>query len=117
MKVYSLKNCDTCKKALKWLGEHAVDVSVHDVRADGLTDGDLSFIVKGLGWERALNRRSTTWRGLDEDQKTDIDDAKAVALILEHPTLMKRPVFVSGDELLVGFDAKTQAELAARIGA
>ena len=114
MKVFSLKSCDTCKKALKWLNEKGITSSVHDVRADGLSREDATSIVNGLGWESALNRRSTTWRGLSDDEKSDLDDAKAISLIVEHPTLMKRPVFVSGDDYLVGFDSKTQSELETR---
>lgn len=111
MKVYSLKNCDTCKKALKWLESEGISHDVHDVRADGVDAASLTPIVDALGWETAVNRRSTTWRGLSDAEKDGIDNAKAVALILKNPTLMKRPVFVSGKAVLCGFDAKTQAAL------
>lgn len=113
MKVYSLKNCDTCKKAIKWLDAKGVDYQNHDVRADGLEQGAVESIVEALGWETAINRRSTTWRGLDDAEKEGLDNAKAVALILENPTLMKRPVFVSGDSVIAGFDAKAQAAVEA----
>ncbi len=113
MKVYSLKNCDTCKKALKWLTDAEISFENHDVRADGVDASWVGSVVDALGWEVALNRRSTTWRGLSDADKQGIDNAKAVALILEHPTLMKRPVFVSGDTVICGFDAKAQAALTA----
>lgn len=108
MKVYTLKNCDTCKKALKWLEAEGIAFENHDVRADGVDAAWVTPVVEALGWETALNRRSTTWRGLSDAEKDGIDTAKAVALILDHPTLMKRPVFVNGDAVVCGFDAKAQ---------
>ena len=116
MKIYVLKNCDTCKKALKWLDGESIAYQNHDVRADGLSRETIANIVTSAGWEAALNRRSTTWRELDEDQKTDVDAAKAVDLIEANPTLLKRPVFVIGGNMIVGFDAKAQEKLAGLIG-
>lgn len=112
MKVYTLKSCDTCKKALKWLNEQAIDYDNHDIRADGLERAVVQSIVASLGWETALNRRSTTWRSLSEAQKADIDDAKAVDLIHQNSTLMKRPVIVTKDSTLCGFDPKVQSQFA-----
>ncbi len=111
MKVYTLKNCDTCKKALKWLDTQGISFENHDVRADGVDPAWLGPVVEALGWEVAVNRRSTTWRGLPDADKQDLDTAKATALLVVNPTLLKRPVFVSGDTVLCGFDAKTQAAL------
>ncbi len=107
--IYTLKSCDTCKKALKWLDAESIAYTNHDVRADGLDRSTIASIVENAGWETALNRRSTTWRGLGDADKEAIDNAKAIALIAEHPTLMKRPVFVAGNNVVVGFDAKAQA--------
>lgn len=112
--IYTLKNCDTCKKALKWLDENNVAHRNHDIRADGLPLETIKDIVSSLGWETAVNRRSTTWRGLSESEKADIDDAKAIALIEANPTLMKRPVFDTGDSMFAGFDAKSQKVLATK---
>lgn len=109
LKVYTLKNCDTCKKALKWLEAEGVAFNNHDVRADGLTKDIITQIVETLGWEKALNRRSTTWRNLDEGQKVDVDDAKAIELIVEYETLLKRPVFVGEDEVVAGFGDDARA--------
>lgn len=111
LKVFSLKNCDTCKKALAWLSGKNADFDVHDVRADGLTEDDVRPIVEALGWEAAVNRRSTTWRNLEDSDKTSLSNAKAVDLIVKNPTLMKRPVYVSGDTTLVGFNASVQDQL------
>ncbi len=101
--LYTLKNCDTCKKALQWLDAEGIAFTNHDVRADGLTKETISKIVETLGWEKALNRRSTTWRNLDEGEKADVGNAKAISLIGKYETLLKRPVFVRGDEMVVGF--------------
>jgi len=111
MRVYTLKNCDTCKKALKWLAAEGIVFENHDIRADGTEASWVTPIVEALGWEVALNRRSTTWRNLDDGQKADITNEKAVPLIVEHPTLMKRPVFVQGSNVICGFDAKSQARV------
>ena len=107
--VYTLKNCDTCKKATKWLEAEGIAFKNHDVRADGLSKETISKIVETLGGEKALNRRSTTWRNLDEVQKSDVDDAKAIALIGEHETLLKRPVFVAGKDMVAGFGDDARA--------
>lgn len=113
MKIYTLKNCDTCRKAIKWLDGQGIVYENHDVRADGLTAADVGPLMEAVGWEVLLNRRSTTWRGLSDSQKSDIDDAKAEALIVENPTLMKRPVFVRAESVSVGFTADIQKELSA----
>lgn len=101
--VYGLKNCDTCRKAVKWLKEEGVEVALHDVRKDGLKAGQVAFWAQAVGWELLLNRRGTTWRGLDEADKADLTEAKVVALMEASPALMKRPIFVSGDAVHVGF--------------
>jgi arsenate reductase len=115
LRVYSLKNCDTCKKAIAWLTAQKAVFCVRDVRADGMTGDEVTAIVNTLGWEAAVNRRSTTWRQLDDAQKDGLDNAKAIELITANPTLMKRPVFVSGDTMLAGFSPKLQSELEALI--
>lgn len=113
MKIFTLKNCDTCKKALKWLDGQAFSYENHDVRTDGLTADIIAPLMQSVGWEVLINRRSTTWRGLDETRKADLNDNKAIALILENPTLMKRPVFVRSNTVLVGFNAEIQKQLSA----
>jgi len=113
LKIFSLKNCDTCKKAIKWLDGQAIAYENHDVRADGLTVDIIAPLMQAVGWEILINRRSTTWRGLDETQKTELNDNKAITLIVENPTLMKRPVFVRSDRVLVGFTADIQKQLLA----
>ena len=86
MKIFTLKNCDTCKKAIKWLEANNIAFDNHDVRSGGLDKATVAPVVEALGWEKALNRRSTTWRGLSDADKNDIDNAKAVSLIVDSPT-------------------------------
>ncbi|MEM1039721.1 MAG: Spx/MgsR family RNA polymerase-binding regulatory protein [Pseudomonadota bacterium] len=107
--VYSLKTCDTCKKAIKWLDAQGIDHTVHDVRADGLTSDMVSMLVDAVGVDKAVNKRSTTWKGLDEAAKPNLDADSAVALITANPTLMKRPAIVAGGKAVVGFDAAAQS--------
>ncbi|MEM9732520.1 MAG: Spx/MgsR family RNA polymerase-binding regulatory protein [Pseudomonadota bacterium] len=114
MIVYTLKSCDTCRKALKWLADEGIAHSNHDVRADGMDEATVRSIVIALGAEKAVNKRSTTWRGLSDEQKQGLTEDSAVALIVENPTLMKRPVFKRGGEYLAGFDARLQQTLKTR---
>ncbi|MFD0915952.1 Spx/MgsR family RNA polymerase-binding regulatory protein [Pseudahrensia aquimaris] len=104
MIVYTLKSCDTCKKALKWLDAEGIAYENRDVRADGISPDTIRTIVSSLGWEKALNRRSTTWRNLPQSQKDALDAEKAIALIEDNATIMKRPVFVTEHEIMGGFD-------------
>jgi Spx/MgsR family transcriptional regulator len=101
--VYGLKTCDTCRKALGWLTVEKLAHRFFDLRADGVTKADVKRFAKAVGWEKLLNKASTTWRGLDEVAKGDLDETKAIALMVEHPTLIKRPVFETETQILSGF--------------
>ncbi|WP_425403738.1 ArsC family reductase [Hwanghaeella sp.] len=101
--IHGLKNCDTCKKARKWAEQEGLEHRFHDVRADGLTGGQLDAWLKQVSWEVLLNRRGTTWRGLDDAVKNSVDEAAARNLMLEHPALIKRPVFDRDGTISVGF--------------
>ena len=109
--VYGLKNCDTCRKARKWLDENSIDHRFHDVRADGLEPADLAAWAAALGWEKLLNRRGTTWRALPETEKEGLDDRSSQALMVTHPALIKRPVFHIAGNYAIGFDEQTKAML------
>ncbi len=112
MRIYVLKNCDTCRKALQWLDSQKLDYERQDVRDDGLSREDVAMFVSSAGRDAVLNKRSTTWRDLPDDERAKADDDDgAVALLVEHPTLMKRPVFVSGLQVYVGFDDGTKLVL------
>lgn len=101
--VYGLATCDTTKAGRKWLEARGIEAGFHDVRADGLTKAMVERWVKALGWEKVLNKASTTWRELPEAAKAGVDQKRAVELMLEHPTLVKRPVVETGAEVSVGF--------------
>ena len=106
MDLYGLKTCDTCRKALKDLQNAGKDVRFVDVRQDGLPRGQLERFHAAFG-DALVNRRSTTWRNLDEDARA----GDPVALLLEHPTLVKRPVIDDGATLHLGWSATTKAAL------
>lgn len=106
--VYHLKTCDTCRKAIKALTAAGQDLTLVDVRADGVPRETLADIEAKLGWKTLLNTRSTTWRSLPEADKVDMDAAKALDLMAKHPTLIKRPVIVRGDAVTVGWTKSQQ---------
>jgi arsenate reductase len=110
--VYGLKNCDTCRAALKWLDSQSIAHRFHDIRADGLTAHTINAWVATLGWEVVLNRRSTTWRELADKDRDNINEKRAVALMAAHPTLVKRPVIEAGKALSVGFTDAIKKALA-----
>jgi len=101
--VYGLKTCDTCRKATKWLTGEGIDHTFVDVRKDGVDAGLVSGWAQAVGWEKLLNRQSTTWRGLADTDKEGITEARAVSLMVEHPSLIKRPVFDQDGSISVGF--------------
>jgi len=101
--MYGLKNCDTCRKALKWLDAEGIAHTFIDVRKDGITEADIQGWADAVGIDSLLNRRGTTWRGLSDADKAKGEGAGAVALMAAHPALIKRPVFVSGTKVQVGF--------------
>tara|TARA_Y100000588_G_scaffold336950_1_gene378121 strand:- start:165 stop:515 length:351 start_codon:yes stop_codon:yes gene_type:complete len=107
--MYGIKNCDTCRKALKWLQAEGIEHRFHDFRADGLEADDVARWVAAVGWEVLLNRRGTTWRKLPDTDKDGVDEMKASVLMQANPTLIKRPVFDIDDTVVVGFkDAEQQ---------
>lgn len=108
--VYGIKQCDTCRKALKWLKEQGIDHRFHDIRSDGLTLEMLQAWWSSPFAEKLTNRRSTTWRQLTDVQRQSEGEALK-ALLLQHPTLIKRPVFVSDTIVAVGFDPQELAGL------
>lgn len=109
--LYGIKNCDTVKKARKWLDKNGIDYHFHDYREDGLTTELLKNFLARSDWQTLLNQHSTSWRQLDAARKSDLDEDKALKLMLETPTLIKRPVFDTEDKLIVGFKAEQyQAE-------
>lgn len=105
MRFFGLKSCDTCRKALKALQEAGHQPQVIDVRADGVSEADRAAILQAFG-DAVLNRASTTWRGLSDDEKA----ADPAALLAAHPTLMKRPVIEKDGQWTIGWKADVQAQ-------
>ncbi|MBB3060223.1 ArsC family reductase [Microbulbifer rhizosphaerae] len=115
--LYGIKNCDTVKKARKWLEKNDVEYRFHDFREDGMQSVPLREWLKEFGWQEVLNRRSTSWRALGEEQKSAMDNDSALAITLEIPTLIKRPVTVAGSEILFGFKEETLAAMIEKVTA
>ena len=101
--IYGIRNCDTMKKARAWLEAHGLDHDFHDYKTEGIDRAKLEAWAKAVGWEVLLNRAGTTFRKLRVDAKENIDERKAIKLMLEQPSMIKRPVLERGRTLLVGF--------------
>ena|SRR6187399_2442168 len=104
--IYGIRNCDTMKKARAWLEAHGIDHDFHDYKVAGVERSKLEAWAKIVGWEVLLNRAGTTFRKLPDDQKQNLDERKALALMLAQPSMIKRPVLERGKTLLVGFSAE-----------
>lgn len=103
MKIHGIKSCDTCRKARTWLDEQGIAAVWVDLREDGIAPGDLERWLAAVGPEALVNRRSTTWRQLAEDQRPALESEAVLPVLEAHPTLIRRPVFERGGEVRVGF--------------
>ncbi|PHS68564.1 MAG: ArsC family reductase [Methylophaga sp.] len=103
MILYGIKNCDTVKKARRWCDANGVDFQFHDFRVDGLDETTILGWLTSVSWEVLLNKRSTSWKQLDDPRKEQLDQNIAVELMLANPTLIKRPVLSDGKSCMVGF--------------
>lgn len=101
--LYGIANCDTIKKARKWLEGQAIDYRFHDYRKDGLERRWLESWCDELGWEALLNKRGTTWRQLPDDTKASVDRSQAIELMLAQPAMIKRPLLDQGAHRKLGF--------------
>ncbi|MGA8899786.1 ArsC family reductase [Bradyrhizobium sp.] len=108
--IYGIKNCDTMKKARAWLDSHGVAYEFHDYKAAGAPKEKLKAWAGGVGWETLLNRAGTTFRKLPDAEKEGLNERKALALMLEQPSMIKRPVLDVGGKLLVGFKPEVYAK-------
>ncbi len=111
VKLYGIPNCDTMKKARKWLGEQGVEYQFHDFKKPGLNEALLRQWIEAVGWETLLNRRGMMWRKLDPAIKEGIDEASAIAVMLETPSIIKRPVLDTEKEISVGFSEEKYLKL------
>ena len=112
--VYGISNCDTVKKAKRWLEQQAIEYQFHDFRKQGLDAATLEKWAKLQGWESLLNKRSTSWKQLDPSSKETLNESTALELMLQNPTLIKRPVLDLGKEVHNGFNDTQYSEIFAR---
>ena len=108
--IYGIKNCDTMKKARTWLDKKGVAYRFHDYKAAGIDLGRLESWAAKVGWEPLLNRAGTTFRKLQDQEKVDLTEEKALALMVAQPSMIKRPVLEIGSKLLVGFKPQDYQE-------
>ena len=101
--LYGIRNCDTMKKAWTWLDQRGVAYAFHDYKKQGIDRGRLDAWAGQVGWEVLLNRAGTTFRKLPDAERSGLDEAKAIGLMLAQPSMIKRPVLEAGGRLLVGF--------------
>ncbi|RJT14371.1 ArsC family reductase [Rahnella inusitata] len=115
--LYGIKNCDTVKKARRWLEENAVSYQFHDYRVEGLDDALLQNLIDKQGWEAMLNTRGTTWRKLDDATRNACDnETNAKAVMLEHAAIIKRPFLLAPDgQSLLGFKPETYQQFLAEV--
>jgi arsenate reductase len=110
IRMYGIPNCDTVKKARAWLDARGIAYDFHDYKKAGIDEVRLRAWAAELGWERLLNRAGTTFRKLPDTAKADLDEDKAIALMLAQPSMIRRPVLDFGERRLAGFDAAAWAE-------
>ncbi|HBE93670.1 MAG TPA: arsenate reductase [Gammaproteobacteria bacterium] len=106
-----ITTCDTVRKAQRWLEQHGVVYSFLDLRSDAFVRHTLGEWMDKVDWDELLNKRSTTWRNLTDEERDDLDEARAMSLMMKHPTLIKRPILHFGDTLEIGFSAERYRDL------
>ena len=109
--MYGIPNCDTIKKAKKWLDAQSIDYQFHDYRKQGIDSAMVEAFCQQLGWENVLNKRGTTYRQLSQEQKDNLNQENVVALLVEQPAMIKRPILVSDGDYHIGFKADQYAAL------
>ncbi len=110
IRIYGIKNCDTMKKAFAWLDRHGIAYEFHDYKKAGAPADKLTAWSRQVGWEALLNTRGTTWRKLAPAQQSGLDEARALRLMGEQPSLIKRPVIECDGAVIVGFEEKRYEE-------
>lgn len=108
--IYGIKSCDTMRKAFNWLESAGIDYKFHDYKKEGLAQADLEQWAGKAGWEKLLNRAGTTFRKLPEEDRSGLNEQKAISLMLAQPSMVKRPVLIKGDQIIVGFKPELYEE-------
>lgn len=112
--IYGIPNCDTIKKARKWLDDQSIDYHFHNFKKEGLNETLLMQWIEATGWEKLLNKRGMMWRKLDQETRDNIDEGSAIRIMLETPSIIKRPVLDDGKGLHVGFSDTDYREIFAK---
>lgn len=102
--MYGIPNCDSIKKARQWLLQHDVDYRFHDYKKQGTDETRLKTWIDEMGWEQLINKRGTSWRKLDEAVKTSMNEKSAIQVMLDNPSIIKRPLLQVRDKFILGFD-------------
>jgi arsenate reductase len=105
--MYGIPNCDTIKKARQWLQQHDIAYRFHNYKKDGTDPAQLLSWIDQLGWEQLINKRGTSWRKLDEDTRNNMDKARAIEIMQQNPSIIKRPLLTHGNKLLPGFNEQS----------
>lgn len=101
--IYGIKNCDTMKKAFAWLDENKIAYEFHDYKKQPPDEKILNAAIKKHGWENVINQRGTTWRALPENEKSDMNETKALTIALQNPSIIKRPLLAHNNQIYLGF--------------
>lgn len=109
--MYGIPNCDTIKKAKKWLQAEEIEFTFHDYRKQGITEALVNEFCQQLGWENVLNKRGTTYRQLSQEQKDNLDSDNVISLLVEQPAMIKRPIIYVGKQYHVGFKADSYVSI------
>lgn len=110
VRIFGIKNCDTMKKAFAWLDANGIAYEFIDYKKAGVVERHLADWTQRAGWKVLLNTRGLMWKKLDDEERADVDEAKALTLMAKYPAMIKRPVLDTGKTLLVGFDTDRYAK-------
>ncbi|MEM9468550.1 MAG: ArsC family reductase [Pseudomonadota bacterium] len=108
--IYGIKNCDTMKKAFKWLNENNIAYDFHDYKKQGIDKAVLKQAIQELGLDSVINRRGTTWRQLDDAIKESMNETLAIEVAIDNPSIIKRPLLVTNENMVIGFKAEEYQE-------
>ena len=111
--LYGIKACDTMKKAFTWLDQNGIEYQFHDYKKAGAPDKALAAWINDFGWDTIINRRGTTWRKLPEERRETMDAEDALRVAIENPSIIKRPILVHEQGVLIGFEPEKWTEVLA----
>lgn len=111
VKIYGIKACDTMKKAMTWLETHNIDFEFHDYKKEAIDTASLENWLQQVPWDQLINKRGTSWRKLSDEDKTNVDNSKAIELIHTNNSLIKRPVLCIDEQIHLGFKADMYADI------